>query len=571
MRKTKDELWRELRGGGRPELRRGVDVTIRAVGEKRNRTLRFTASTDGVKRDGNAINNRGWDFHPFSRNPVMLFNHDSAQPPIGHHVDWGVEQRSDGSYALWNVAKFATAEEYAFADTIYRLYLGGHMRAESVQWTPKEGGYEPLLDDQGEQRGWMFQENELLEISAVSLPADPDAVVQQVQRGIITPEEAQALAVRKGDLGVYVLDHRNPVERTPAFQGDEAVQHAEAQKKAAAELPAEELPAEEPPAEEPPVQELPVEEPPAEELPVEEPQAEDCVIAEDSVVGQEVDDDGLAALDPEPEERDLLSSIGHLTGVLARLARERQIGQAAGPVVEPDKESAEDGDVGLDAPAAASTAFKNEDPAAPHARGELEDALAVGVDHLRSSYLAMFEPLDELVRVVGDLDQGAAKLGVANRQIVRLSAIANRFGAALTALARELAPAVSEEEAGPVEPELVGPEPEPAAAVPASSDSSDERAETSLSTARTEALRCAIGRIDEGLSLVRGVLGDVGDADRSAACAEPNRGDQEELDDAAVIGELRSLVDGLRTERGCTEADYIRSMLGDIDAIRARL
>lgn len=182
------DLARDLKDGKRVLLRRGQPcVEVRAAKDLGDRVLTFVCSTDGIKRDGNRVRNEAnaWDFGNFSKNPVMLWTHDYGSPdrpplpPIGSWVDWRVERTDSGS-ALVMSGKFANHD---FADMIYNLYLDGHMRAVSIGWTPLE--YQEIVED-GRFVGWDFTRNELLECSAVPIPADPDAIMIAAQRGLIS-------------------------------------------------------------------------------------------------------------------------------------------------------------------------------------------------------------------------------------------------------------------------------------------------------------------------------------------------------------------------------------------------
>ena len=211
------DLVRDLKDGKRVLLRRGQPcLEVRAAPELGERVLKFIASTDGIKRDGNRVRNDrdSWDFTNFSKNPVMLWTHDYGSsdrppmPPIGSWVDWAIEPDTNGRNALVMSGKFATHE---FADLVYNLYLEGHMRAVSIGWTPLE--YQEILDG-GKFVGWDFTRNELLECSAVPIPADPDAIMVAAQRGLIPersiPHFANWLAPSRGI--AYVLDSRDRPE-----------------------------------------------------------------------------------------------------------------------------------------------------------------------------------------------------------------------------------------------------------------------------------------------------------------------------------------------------------------------
>ena len=213
--KPTGDLDHDLETHRRVLVRRGQPCdAVRAVGDKSERTIEFVASTDGIKRDGHrvrigdlVVHGYGFDFSNFAKNPVMLWAHNYDSPPIGSWREWRIDE-VDGKKALIARAQFA---EHDFASTIFDLYAAGHMRSVSIGWTPLE--YEPLVDCDGRQVGWDFVSSELLEISAVPIPADPDALVVAVQRGLISSDRLEefARAGRLGDVSrghAYVLDHR---------------------------------------------------------------------------------------------------------------------------------------------------------------------------------------------------------------------------------------------------------------------------------------------------------------------------------------------------------------------------
>lgn len=208
------DLARDLNNGKRVLLRRGQPcVRVSRAPDLGDRVLQFVASTDGIKRDGNRVRNdaASWDFGNFAKNPVMLWTHDYGSserppmPPIGSWVDWRIEPDGNGANALVMSGRFATHE---FADLVYNLYAEGHMRAVSIGWTPIE--YHEILDN-GKFVGWDFVRNELLECSAVPIPADPDAIMVAAQRGLIPERSLEHfgnwMAPSRGI--AYVLDSRD--------------------------------------------------------------------------------------------------------------------------------------------------------------------------------------------------------------------------------------------------------------------------------------------------------------------------------------------------------------------------
>ena len=175
-------------------IHKTIDFQVRQVGNPEDRTLEFIGSTADVDRYGDIIEVAGWDVKNYLKNPVFLWAHDYSQPPVGKGVSV-----VKGDKTLSFMIKFARADEYPFADTVYKLYLGGYLRATSVGFADKKR--EPILAKpdpaQGgfqAQTGWRYLEQELYELSAVPVPANPNAVMMAVQKGIVSKEEADQVS-----------------------------------------------------------------------------------------------------------------------------------------------------------------------------------------------------------------------------------------------------------------------------------------------------------------------------------------------------------------------------------------
>ncbi len=120
---------------------RPLNTHVRAIDEQ-NRVLTLVASTEAVDRYGDIIRVKGWKLDNYKKNPVFLWGHRSGDPPIGKTVRIWTETNPP---ALVHDIQFATKEVYPFADTIYKLYKGGFLRATSVGFMPLEAP-KPLMD-----------------------------------------------------------------------------------------------------------------------------------------------------------------------------------------------------------------------------------------------------------------------------------------------------------------------------------------------------------------------------------------------------------------------------------------
>lgn len=134
----------------------------KAAEDKDSGTFRVIISTSDIDRQGESVDQKGWDLTFFKMNPIVLWAHDYAQLPIG--VATSVEVK-DGK--LVAEGKFAPADANPFAQQVRKLYDLGMVNTTSVGFIPKE--YD------GTKSG-VISKSELLEFSFVPVPANPYAV-----------------------------------------------------------------------------------------------------------------------------------------------------------------------------------------------------------------------------------------------------------------------------------------------------------------------------------------------------------------------------------------------------------
>jgi HK97 family phage prohead protease len=131
-------------------------------------------STGGVDRDSEVVVPGAFkDSIPdFMKNPVVLWAHGHADPPIGKAIE--MEDTPEGLRA---VTQFAVKES-PFAKMIFDLYAGGFLRAWSVGFIPKEYSEDAVADG---QKGITHLKGELFEYSAVPVPSNREALTQMVK------------------------------------------------------------------------------------------------------------------------------------------------------------------------------------------------------------------------------------------------------------------------------------------------------------------------------------------------------------------------------------------------------
>ena len=159
----------------------------------------FVASEESEDRMGDIIDVGGWDITEFRKNPVVMLNHDYGILPIGVVKSIATEGKQLIARVQWDM-------EDELAAFVRGKYERGIMRAVSVGFRPLE------WDAMG--KGIHFKKQELLELSAVSVPAHPHALAKMMgtrRFAIIRPEvetEQDAIAIPDFDVEIVLAGLR---------------------------------------------------------------------------------------------------------------------------------------------------------------------------------------------------------------------------------------------------------------------------------------------------------------------------------------------------------------------------
>lgn len=152
-----------------PVIRREFETLIKAV-DGEQRALDFTISTGSVDRYGDTVSVDGWRLENYRSNPVVLWMHDNQMLPVGRGVNVRVE---DGS--LQARVEFTPAGMARFNDTVFEMLKAGFLSATSVGFAPVKYNF---VDDPKRGFGVDFIEQELLEFSIVTVPANAEALIE---------------------------------------------------------------------------------------------------------------------------------------------------------------------------------------------------------------------------------------------------------------------------------------------------------------------------------------------------------------------------------------------------------
>lgn len=150
------------------------------------RLVRFVASDETVDRYGDVIRASGWQLDNFRRNPILLFNHNTSNLPLGKVEPIAVEGN-----ALVAHAEFSPPGRSGFTDSIWALIGDGVINAVSVGFLPLADPL-PIYDAAKQVTGFEFVSQELLELSVVNVPANPNALAIAKRFGL-SPDEMHCL------------------------------------------------------------------------------------------------------------------------------------------------------------------------------------------------------------------------------------------------------------------------------------------------------------------------------------------------------------------------------------------
>ena len=139
-------------------------------------TFRFIASDETIDRYRTVIKADGWNLKDFNNNPIALYNHNSgSQDPSNVIGKWRV-WIEDG--ALMGDLSFAPDDVNPKAKMVKGLLEFGAINSVSVGFDPKE--WTRGVTELGEDKDILyFRNQDLLEISVVDIPANPNALASR--------------------------------------------------------------------------------------------------------------------------------------------------------------------------------------------------------------------------------------------------------------------------------------------------------------------------------------------------------------------------------------------------------
>lgn len=182
-----------------------------------DKPIKFVASTATPDRYGDVVDQKGWDLRAYNRNPVVLFNHNPTQMPIGKGKAY-VENEQ-----LMLEVEFDQKDE--MAKTIEQKVRDGYISAVSVGFQPTESVSRRSLPSDHRYHGKSgnyFAKSELLEVSIVTIPANNEATLsKQFTREIGLVDVARSLIINKHIVSVQQLENGNYLVEFAAHEMEE--------------------------------------------------------------------------------------------------------------------------------------------------------------------------------------------------------------------------------------------------------------------------------------------------------------------------------------------------------------
>lgn len=193
------------------------------------RSVIAVISTGDIARDNAIIEPKGWDFRNYDRNPVILWQHDSNSRPIARTTELMATEKELVAKAQFNMNNPQAVD-------VFNDIEGGFVNATSVRWLPKKTEVRKVGKGKDARDVLVFLEQELLEWSFVTVPADPLALIVRADGGPLslrdylpddycaeTPYDGQPFAVfdfvpREDLERPYPNEHACRVRPPSAFQ-----------------------------------------------------------------------------------------------------------------------------------------------------------------------------------------------------------------------------------------------------------------------------------------------------------------------------------------------------------------
>lgn len=144
-------------------------------------------TTNSIDRDREIVDPKGIDFAYYRKNPVILWGHNYSEPAIGRS-QW-IKTWTENGKAKGHISKGVIASGVQKAEDVFNLIQQGILNTTSVGFVPISG-HEPTekeieADSSLKKVAYIHDKISMLEYSIVNVPANPEATIEAVSKGII--------------------------------------------------------------------------------------------------------------------------------------------------------------------------------------------------------------------------------------------------------------------------------------------------------------------------------------------------------------------------------------------------
>ena len=161
------------------KIQKLFNIEVKSINED-DRTVEFCFSDDSVDRYGERVDQASWDVKNYKKNPVILWGHDPSRAE--NVIGTGDNIKLNQSGKSFITAQFDDDEH---ASLIFNKIKKGILRTVSAGFIPHTLEFDedvPVLKD-----------NELLEVSVVGIPANPNALALDYKAGAMKSADASYL------------------------------------------------------------------------------------------------------------------------------------------------------------------------------------------------------------------------------------------------------------------------------------------------------------------------------------------------------------------------------------------
>jgi HK97 family phage prohead protease len=193
---------------GQPGLRTALPIKVSVPNDTDDAVIDIRVSDETIDRYGEVIAASGWQLANYRKNPVIQNAHQYGD--ITFTIGRALRTEISGSELIqrWQFA----VDVNPIARIAYGLYRGGFLNTASV-------GFIPIRWENGTQKtSWRrrYLEQELLEVSAVGIPANPNALILALKSSAIETDDFEQLRAHLKYVAAEVT-RRTSLRSRPAF------------------------------------------------------------------------------------------------------------------------------------------------------------------------------------------------------------------------------------------------------------------------------------------------------------------------------------------------------------------